>query len=157
MEVIEKLFVSDKDFFNMLEHSLIYDIEKATGKNVDISDIVKGFSYKKNMKNKFGQNSEVKVTICELIPYKQYKASFKNSTGITNIDYRIESIDEKSINVCYCEEFISPSKTKTVNQKIMEILIFNRKAKKHAVKLLRGIESYIQNNKISFDKKNIIT
>lgn len=147
MEVTEKLFVSDKDFFNMLEKSLIYDIKESTGKDISISQVHKGFSYKKNMKNKFGQKSDVKVTICEFTPYKQYKASFENSTGTTNIDYIIEPIDDNSINVSYSEEFESPSKSKSLNQKIMEFLLFNRKAKKHAVRLLQGMEKYIQNNK----------
>ena len=53
IEVKERLNVSAKDFFSKIEESVIYDIEKSTGKKLVPRDIYNGFKYTKNLKNYF--------------------------------------------------------------------------------------------------------
>ena len=146
MEVNEKLLVSDKDFFSLLQKSLLAEINQSTNEKFSIENIKKGFTYKKIMKNKIGQKSDVKITICEFTSNKHYKASLENYMGITFVEYLIEPIDSNSIYVKYSENFETKSKVKDLNQKFLEFLLFKRKAKNRAIKLLHSMESYINNN-----------
>ena len=70
IEVKERLNVSAKDFFSKLEESVIYDIEKSTGKKLVPRDIYNGFKYTKNLKNKLGRRGEVDVIITHFVSPK---------------------------------------------------------------------------------------
>ena len=144
IKVEEKLYVNADVFFDKIAESIAYDITASTGKNVRPKQIHKGFSYTKDMKNKMKRAGRVKVTITDFEAPRIYKAKFESSQGINTISYEIEQLDEDHIGVTYMEDFSGASGAKSVNFKIMSFF-YNRGAKKKAVKLLRNMESYIQN------------
>lgn len=142
VEVNELLHVSAEDFFAQIAKSVAYDAQESTGKKVRPSHLRKGFSYTKKMKNKTGKKGEVLVTITEYKVPVCYKAKFESFSGINTISYEIEALED-GIGVSYKEDFSSDSKATNLNGKLVGALYKNR-AKKKAVKLLRSIENYIQ-------------
>lgn len=146
IKVEEKLYVSAEDFFDKIGESIAYDITSSTGKKVRPKQISKGYSYTKNLKNKVKREGSVKVTITEYEPCTRYAAKFDSSQGVNTISYEIEKLDDAHIGVTYTEDFIGASGAKSINFKIMS-MFYNRSAKKKAVKLLRNMESFIQNEK----------
>ena len=62
MEVREKLNVSADAFFDTLSQSVLYDIQQALGQEVLEDQVTPGYSYLKKMKNKVGQQGNIRVT-----------------------------------------------------------------------------------------------
>lgn len=145
VEVNERLYVSAEDFFTQIAESIAYDIKESTGKNIRTSQLHKGYSYTKTLKNKVGRQGNVKVTIAEFEYPKSYVAQFKSSTGVNMISYQIEVLDEDSIGVSYKESFEGDTKTHDANFKLVSFF-YNRKAKKRAKNMLRSLEKYIKAN-----------
>lgn len=150
VEVNELLHVSAEDFFKQIAQSVAYDAQEATGKNIRPSQLRKGFSYTKKMKNKVGRKGDVKVTITDYKEPVCYKAKFETANGTNTISYEIEVL-ENGIGVSYQEDFSSDSKATDLNGKIVGAL-YKKKAKKKAVKLLRAIENYIQEQEDASDQ-----
>lgn len=146
VEVQEKLYVSAEDFFNCVAESVAYDISDITGKKTRVKQIHKGFTYNKTMKNKVKQKGDVKVTITEWNPPYEYSAIFASSGGENTLSYQIEDLSDGYIGVTYRENFIGASKNKDMNFKIVNVF-YKKKAKRRAVKLLRAIENYVQEEK----------
>ncbi len=146
IEVKERLNVSAKDFFSKIEESVIYDIEKSTGKKLVPRDIYNGFKYTKNLKNKLGRRGEVDVTITHFVSPKLYGANFKSAMGINTIYYNIEEVDDENIDVIYKEEFIGKTNSMDLNFKIMNFF-YKKRSKKRAIRLIKSIETYIKSNK----------
>lgn len=144
VEVNEILNVSAKDFFDAITESVVYDACQATGKNIRKSQLKKGFSYSKKIKNSFGKKEDSKVVIQEFEAPLIYKVKFEGSTGYDVMTYKIESLEDEKISVAYSEDFISEFKMEGKSSKMMEKLN-NKRAQKRAKKLLKSIEAYIQN------------
>ncbi|WP_368045000.1 DUF3284 domain-containing protein, partial [uncultured Dubosiella sp.] len=58
METIVKLNVSARDLFAIMEQSLLQEVKAATNKNVDATQIGRGFTYTKK-----SQGQSVKVAV----------------------------------------------------------------------------------------------
>lgn len=144
--VQEKLYVSAEDFFNCVAESVAYDIADITGKRTRVSQIHKGFTYTKVMKNKVKRKGDVKVTITEWNPPKEYSAIFDSVTGQNTLSYKVEDLEDGYIGVTYKEDFMGSTKGKDLNFKLVN-LFYKKKATKRAVKLLRAIEKYVQEEK----------
>lgn len=146
MQVSLDLDVSKEEFFEFLYSSVINDIKESTGKTLSKEDIVKGYQYDKNLKNKMGREGEVKVTILEFEPYKKYIAEFESNQGKNIISYDVKSLNDGKVNVIYSEEYIAPDKLKAWNFKLVNLL-YKKKSIKRAETILKNIERYIKNNR----------
>ena len=146
VEVQEKLYVSAEDFFNCVAESVAYDIADITGKKTRVNQIHKGFTYTKVMKNKVKRKGNVKVTITKWNPPYEYSATFDSITGQNSLSYKVEDLEDGYIGVSYTEDFIGTTKGKDLNFKLVNVF-YKRKAKKRAVRLLRAIEKYVQEEK----------
>lgn len=151
VQVQELLYVEAADFFKHIAESVAYDISEATGKNVRVKQIHPGFTYKKTMKNKVGRKGDVEVDITEWNPPRIYKAEFKSYGGVNTLSYEIEELEDGRIGVTYTEDFQGKNRTSNWNFKLMN-LFYKGKAKKRAVRLLRAVEKYAQEEKAKENK-----
>lgn len=147
VEVSEKLYVDAKDFFDSIAQSVAYDISEATGKSVLPEHIKKGLKYTKEMKNKVKRKGNVKIKITKWNPPYSYSAEFGSINGTNTLSYEIKQIDPGVIGVNYMEDFIGTSKSKDLNFKLVSVF-YKRKAKKRAIRLLRALEKYAQEQKV---------
>lgn len=145
VEVNEKLYVSAEAFFTQIAESVAYDICEATGKKVRPKQLHKGYTYHKKLKNKVGRKGDVKVVITDFTVPSSYCAEFHSYGGVNKLGYRIEKIDTDCIGVTYMEDFVGNTKMANMNFKIMNA-IYKKRAKKKAIRMLRGMEEYIQEN-----------
>lgn len=146
MEVNLDLDVNKEEFFEFIYESIIKDIEESTGKKLSKEDIIQGYKYDKNLKNKLGRAGNVEVTILEFVPYKKYVAEFKSNQGKNIISYEINNLNNEKINVTYFEDYIAPDKLKDWNFKLMNFF-YKKKSMKRAESILKNIERYIKNKK----------
>lgn len=145
VEVNEKLYITAEDFFTQLTESIAYDITESTGKKVLAKQVHKGYSYHKQMKNKVGRKGDVKVVIKEFSYPTCYVAEFHSVQGVNIIKYEIEQMEDGCIGVTYIEDFQGKSKAANWNFRFMSFL-YNKRAKKRAVRMLRAMEEYIKEN-----------
>ncbi|MEG0328876.1 MAG: DUF3284 domain-containing protein [Longicatena sp.] len=156
VEVNEKLYVSADAFFNSIAESVAYDISDSTGKKIRPKQIKKGYSYTKVMKNKVKRKGDVSITISKWNPPYAYAAEFSSLTGVNYLSYEIEDLEGGYIGVTYREDFKGVSKSKDLNFKLVNVF-FKKKAKRRAIKLLRAIEKYAQEEQVKKDTKEEAT
>ena len=142
IEVKERLYVQPEDFFEKIQESIVYDIEKSVGKKIKP---YKGYKYTKEMKSKLGKKGKVEILITEFNSPIIYSASFKSFQGINKISYLIKKVEDYCIDVTYTETFEGENKTKTLNFKFINFF-YKNKAKKRAHNMLKAIEAYLQSN-----------
>lgn len=143
VEVKEKLYIDAKRFFKSITESVAYDIRESTGKNMRSNQIHKGFSYKKVMRNKLKRKGDVRITILEYDPPHVYRAEFVSAMGVNTVSYEVEELEDGRIGVIYKEAYHSDVKANNLNFKLVSFL-YKRKAEKKAIRLLRAIETYAQ-------------
>lgn len=97
------------------------------------------------MKNKIGRKGDVEIFITKFQSPVAYSAEFKSVNGINKISYIINEVGENSIEVLYFEDFEGNTKFLDMNFKLMKFF-YKRSAKKRAVRMLKKIESYINQN-----------
>ncbi|MBS5885648.1 MAG: DUF3284 domain-containing protein [Clostridium sp.] len=144
----EILHVDSESFFNNLVDNIAYDVFNATGENIPLSSIKKGFNYKKNLNNKLGRKGTVNVEIIEFNKPISYSAKFQSSSGVNTLSYYIEALDKNSINVTYIEDFKGSKGSMDLNYKLLNIF-FKRNAKKRIIHFLHSMEESIIDNKNS--------
>lgn len=144
MEVREKLNVSADAFFDTLAQSVLYDISQTLGQEVSEAQVTAGYSYLKKMKNKVGQQGNIRVTIQHFMRPSQYAATFESAQGKNYISYKIQELDENTSEVYYEEGFEGKNTSGSLNYRLIAG-IMNRSAKKRMVRTLHSMESYIQN------------
>lgn len=128
-------------YFKVLEASLLNDYNEATQEE-HASDVLKsGLTYQKTLRNRFGNEGKVVVTIDRYEP-NHYSASFKSAQGINQLSYDLEPMNENEFEVTYKEDFISESKSKNLNYSLMSKL-YNRSSKKKINLMLDAIERMI--------------
>lgn len=154
VEVNERLYVDANYFFNSIAESVAYDISEATGKGVLPSQIKKGLKYSKEMQNKVKRKGDVKVKITKWNPPYSYSAEFTSFSGTNMLSYEIEELEPGVIGVTYIEDFAGTSKSKDLNFKLVNVF-YKGKAKKRAVRLLRAIEKYAQEQKVKDNEEKI--
>lgn len=142
----KKLNVGAEEFFSQLMVSVLYDIKRATGKEVAETKVHQGYKYKKQMKNKLGKQGDVEVEITEWKRPFVYSAKFKSVTGTNRIRYEIESLGEEEIRVNYSEGYDGDTKSQDLNYKIIGAF-YKRKAKKRTRQMLHAMENYICQNR----------
>lgn len=140
VEVKERVYVSEVDFFKKIEESISYDIEQSVGKKIKP---YKGYKYTKKMKSKMGRKGNVEILIKEFKPPICYSASFKSLNGINEISYTIDKIEDYCIDVIYKESFQGNKTSYNLNYKLMNFFYKNR-AKKRARRMIKAIEAYLQ-------------
>ncbi len=140
------LEVSASEFYQQLLQSAKYDIEQVTNKKITLLDVEKGFSYKKKLRNKIGKEDLAVIRSVSLVKDVCYEIEVKGTQGTNHMRYSIERLGENRIKVAYEEEFLSQSKLKSANHKIMT-LFYNYSAKQRMGKLFNQIESYIISNR----------
>lgn len=143
MEVREKLNIDPDDFFDTLVQSVLHDINNALVEQVSEEQIRPGFSYVKKMKNQLGQQGDVHVTILKFSRPDRYQAEFKSAQGINFISYEIEDLKDGTMEVFYQESFKSKNTSGSLNYRLLSGL-YQRRAKKRMVNMLRSMEAYIQ-------------
>lgn len=128
-------------YFKVLEASLLNDYNEAVQEEHS-SDVLKsGLTYKKTLRNRFGNEGKVTVLI-DRYEQNHYAASFKSAQGINQLSYDLEPIDENQFEVTYKEDFFSESKSKNLNYSLMSKL-YNRSSKKKMNLMLDAIERMI--------------
>lgn len=142
LEVKEELNVSAKEFFDMLTQSVLYDINASVEDKITAEQIVSGYQYEKNMKNKMGSQGAVRVTIKRFEVGKCYEASFLSAQGMNGIRYQIEERADGGITVCYREEFEGKNRTNSFNYRLMAAF-YKRSSQKRMSQMLRSMESYV--------------
>ena len=146
MKVLLNLAVSEVEFFDFLLNSVVHDVNEHTNKNINEKDIVRGFHYTKNIKNKVGKEAKVKILIRELEMHKKYLAAFISADGENIIQYNVTNLNDGTIDVEYSEEFITTEKMQRWNFNIVNVF-YKKRAHKKAVRLIRNIETYIISNR----------
>jgi hypothetical protein len=142
MDITKKLNVSAEAFFNTLVDSIAYDVKHSIGRAVGYESMKDGFSYKKQMANRFGQQGDVTISVTELVKPTIYAASFEAKTGTNFVKYEIEEIGENKISVHYVESFHSDKLLNRLNYTLMS-LIYYFGSKKRIVNMLTSIEQSI--------------
>ncbi|MFF2876110.1 DUF3284 domain-containing protein [Gottfriedia sp. NPDC057991] len=153
MELNVQLQVRAEEVFEQLLRSILQDIKQSTGQTIPKEQLAKDFSYQKNIKNRMGYDTPVKVQIDELIPSKEYRASIEHSKGINTMAYTLTDT-EKGVEIHYKERYQTSSTLQNWNYSIASIF-FARKSKKNMKKQFAYLEEIILNENKSCQKEVI--
>lgn len=145
MELTRQIKGNIHYFFDRVEQSLIEDIEQSTGNKISINEIVKGFTYSKNLTSQLGRTGRVKVIINEYQRLNKYSVSFISAQGENILSYETKEIDDTKFEIKYTEDF-NGSWYGNLNYKLMSLL-YKRSSLKKANMLLNNIENMMQNDK----------
>ncbi|TGY64966.1 DUF3284 domain-containing protein [Dubosiella muris] len=142
METIVKLNVSARDLFAIMEQSLLQEVKAATNKNVDATQIGRGFTYTKK-----SQGRSVKVAVTGWKRDALYEATFTSNGDTIFVRYELEPEGENAVSVTYREEIRRKGQTKpTFASRLGE-----KKAIKQAKRMLMAVEATILNQKKAQD------
>lgn len=142
MEIIRE-FVGDKTkAFDLIMEGLISDIEQETGKKVKIEDISEGYTYTKKLKNKFGNEGNVIVTIAKFDIPNVYEAHFQSKQGLNVLSYELKVKDDEAFDLIYQESFNSGKTSHNLNFKLMDFL-FKRSSKKRVKIMLDQLQELL--------------
>lgn len=144
MEVSREYIGTKEDCFAIILEALIHDIEEETEESIEIDEIKEGFSYKKKLENRFGNEGYVQVTIAKLDVPNYYEAHFLSNHGLNILSYELTDIDEKSFNLIYKENFEGNKKTHNLNFKLMQRL-YKRSSTKRVKLMLDHLETLLNN------------
>lgn len=140
--IVSRLMNATPDtLFSAITKSLIYDYSSSTGKELSESDIAPGLSYVKNLATKVKTSGDVKVEITRYETNVCYESKVISNQGINVTRYTLVPIEDKT-EFTYEEEFISDSKVKKANFKIMD-KIYSKNNKKRMEALLDAIEQSV--------------
>jgi hypothetical protein len=131
------------DCWNILMDGFANDVKQSTGKSINLKSIKQGYTYKKRMKNRIGQEGFVKVVITKLTQNSEYTAKFYSSQGVNTLTYKLIPIDANSFKIDYIENFESEKKFNNWNFKLMSIF-YNRSSKKRANLILDYIQRKVE-------------
>jgi hypothetical protein len=126
--------------WKVLMDGFINDVASATGRRLRRREIVKGYSYNKQMLGRIGKAGTVNITLTELIANQFYQASFESRQGVNTLSYRLVPQGEDQFDLVYEEQFTSPRKTTEWNYHIMSFL-YTRGSKKRINKVLDKVEA----------------
>ena len=136
--IIEKqLSCNQQEFFDALVEAIINDIYASTDHKVDKVSLKKGYTYSKIIPNK--KKAKAKATIKEYKEPQRYCLEIKSENGKTTMDYKIQRIDDKTINIIYKEEY------KRNDGKKYNGIFYRYSVKKRMKSSLQRMEKYIQN------------
>lgn len=153
MELNVQLQVRAEEVFEQLLRSILQDIKQSTGQTISKEQIEKGFSYQKNIKNRMGYDTNVKVKIDELIPSKEYRATIEHLKGINTMAYTLTNT-ENGVEIHYKESYQATTTLQNWNY-ILASIFFARKSKKNMRKQFDYLEEVIRNESL-FCHKEVI-
>lgn len=144
MQVTEYLEVDAKSFFDYLKESIMSDIEESRGKKAKASNVHKGYSYKRYLKDKHDDAHAVTVRITDWNPPHTYSTTITNKNGVTTMSYLVEEVERGGIYVTYTETFENgASASMNAVQKVVGA--FKQVSGKNKIRnTLHDIESYIK-------------
>ncbi|MCI5774394.1 MAG: DUF3284 domain-containing protein [Erysipelotrichaceae bacterium] len=143
MEVKVRLACSKEEFFKILIESILYDIKQATGHQLELEKLKKGYTYQKQL---YGHKNKklAEITIDEFIYPQCYALTFKTSKGINVARYTLCESDDEHIMVIYQEQFKS-HRLVWLNQLFASMT--NKQQIKSKKAMFKNMESYIINNR----------
>lgn len=134
MEIIRE-FIGDKEkAFDIIMDALLLDIGSVKEEKLTVEDIQDGFTYSKKLKNKFGNEDRVDVTIIKLDVPNYYEAQFQSRDGLNVLSYELKDKEDGIFDLIYKEDFKSEKTSHNLNFKVMSF-VFSRSSKKR-VKLM---------------------
>ena len=142
MKFEKTLKVSSEEFYNFILASVLKDVNENSDEEFELEDLVQGFTYSKNLQNKFGQDGNTVVRINELDANKIYEVIFESHQGENIMTYKLLALDNQEVHVTYEEDFIASNAIKKLNYQLVSFF-YNKKSQKKADQLLRNIEHFI--------------
>lgn len=134
MEIKKKLNISAPCFYNKVIDSVLFDIQKTTGKSVSRKQL-NGYEYIKQ----FSKYNRAKITIEEAIENHSYQ--FKTSTTRNEFvaRYEVKPIDDQNCEVIYHENMKSFGFLQQLNDFVLGLVMgfFKRR---HFIKMLEMME-----------------
>ncbi|MFD4706293.1 DUF3284 domain-containing protein [Gottfriedia sp. NPDC058432] len=153
MELNVQLQVRAEEVFEQLLRSIIQDFKQSTGQTISKEQLAKDFSYQKNIKNRMGYDTPVKVHIDELIPSKEYRATIEHLKGINTMAYTLTD-NENGVEIHYKEGYQAATALQNWNY-ILASIFFARKSKKNMRKQFVYLEEVIKNENLSSQREVI--
>ncbi|MGX7350822.1 hypothetical protein RU97_GL000465 [Enterococcus canis] len=135
MEIVKEMNVPATFFFDKVTDSVLYDIQKQTGKAVNKKQL-NNFEYVKE----FSQNSRAKITIEKFVENEAYH--FRTSTTRNDflVEYDVKRIDDRRCQVRYRETMKSYGFMQQMNDMVLGVVVgFLRK--RRFKKMLQMIET----------------
>ena len=142
MKIEKTLKVSSEEFYNFILASVLKDVNENSDEEFELEDLVEGFTYSKNLQNKFGQDGNTVVRINELDANKIYEVIFESHQGENIMTYKLQALENQEVHVTYEEDFIGSNAIKKLNYQLVSFF-YNKKSQKKADQLLRNIEHFI--------------
>lgn len=109
-------------------------------------ELKEGMRFEKKLNTKFNKSIKSYLEINTLKENKEYSLKYISPLGINYVSYKIEKLDDKSINLFILEEYQSNSFFNKLNNTIMEF-IYSYFIKKEKKKVFKKIEEYIINKR----------
>lgn len=146
MKVSVNLFVSDKEFYPILIHSLEEEIFQATGNKMKAHE---GFEFKKILKRYTSKKPVDAICKVErLDENKCYEVSLITAVEVTTVRFDITKIGENQITVEYEETSKSVSGNRVgANHKVVGAVLGFFYLKRRMKRKLRRIEEYVAINR----------
>ncbi|WP_086350463.1 DUF3284 domain-containing protein [Candidatus Enterococcus clewellii] len=135
MEIVKKLNVPATYFFDKVIESILFDVNRSTGKKMKPMQL-NNFEYVKE----FSKNSRAKIKIEKLVENETY--AYRTSTVKNEYfaQYTVKPVDENSCEVHYTEKMESFGTLQKMNDAVVGMLIGFLK-KRQFKKMLQQIES----------------
>ena len=146
MKVEVKIKATADELYSLLMSSAKHDIERATGQEISLDELVSGYTYKKKLTNKLGKEASATGVLTMIDRPHTYEAAFTTSRGVNKVAYHLEPLEEGYLNVIYSEAYDPVSKNAEINFKIVNFF-YKRSTRKRMIRLIRMMEAHIQKEK----------
>ncbi|MGC6767169.1 DUF3284 domain-containing protein [Enterococcus sp. LJL128] len=135
MEIVKKMNVPASYFYGKVVESVLYDVNRSTGKRLKPMQL-NNFEYVKE----FSKNSRAKIKIEKLVENEEY--AYKTSTvkNQYHAQYKIKAVDNNSCEVHYTEKMESFGTMQKLNDAAIGFILGFFK-KRQFKKMLDQIES----------------
>lgn len=103
--------------FETLVASLQADYQQSTGRELTISEIKPGLTYKK----RFGKQNEneILVSVRGFESPNFYEVAISSNRGLQLLSYHIEEVTEKQVRLVYSEDYLPETYWQNLNYKIL--------------------------------------
>jgi hypothetical protein len=118
MEITKKLNIPAPFFYDKIMDSVLYDVRKATGKNLTRKQL-RNFEYIKE----FSKNSRAKIKIEELIENQSYKFRTSTTRNEYVVHYQVQPLDDKTCEVRYEEKMESFGMIQKLNDMLLGTIL----------------------------------
>ena len=143
MKVEVAIEATADELYSLLMTSVKHDIEQAINQEISLEELVSGYTYKKKLTNKLGNEANATGILTKIEKPHVYEAEFITGRGINRIAYHLEPLEDGYLNVTYSEAYEPVSKNAEVNFKIVNFF-YKRSTKKRMIGLIRMMEAHIK-------------